>query len=92
MDNLVSLLRQHDELNYQVRTRILALVQSWAAAAEGRFSLMYIGETYRSLQRDGFRFPPKDNLASSMFDSNAVSDQVAPTRAIHAPSRADLHY
>ncbi|KAL9050697.1 MAG: hypothetical protein Q9162_006471 [Coniocarpon cinnabarinum] len=71
MDNLVSLLRQHDELNYEVRSRILALLQSWAAAAEGRHNLIYISETYKSLQREGFRFPPREDLASTMFDSNA---------------------
>ena len=73
MDNLVSLLRQHDELNLEVRNRILALIQSWAAASEGRYNLIYISETYRSLQREGFRFPAKENIASSMFDSSAVS-------------------
>ena len=73
MDNLVSLLRQHDELNYDVRNRILSLIQSWGAAAEGRYNLMYINETYRGLQREGFRFPPRENVTSSMFDSNAVS-------------------
>lgn len=77
MDNLVSLLRQHDELNTEVRSRILSLVQSWAIASEGRYTLVYINETYRSLQREGFRFPPRETLASSMIDSSAVSLEAA---------------
>ena len=72
MDNLVSILRQQDELNTEVRNRVLSLVQSWAIASEGRYTLVYINETYRNLQREGFRFPPRESLASSMIDSSAV--------------------
>ncbi|THW64648.1 ubiquitin binding protein [Aureobasidium pullulans] len=69
MDNLVSFL--NTPLNDEVKTRILDLIQSWATAATGRSSLGYIDETYRSLQREGFRFPPKTEVAATMFDSSA---------------------
>lgn len=32
---------------------------------------MYITETYRTLQHEGFQFPPRQDVASSMFDSSA---------------------
>jgi growth factor-regulated tyrosine kinase substrate len=70
MDNLVSFL--NTPLNDEVKTKILDLIQSWATAATGRSSLGYIDETYRSLQREGFRFPPKTEVAATMFDSSAV--------------------
>jgi hypothetical protein len=74
MDNLVSLLKAYGgaAVNEDVKNKILDLIQSWATATEGRTELSYIGETYRSLQHDGFHFPPKVAVASSMVDSSAV--------------------
>lgn len=76
IDNLTLLLRSYDS-NDAVKGKILELIQTWAAAAEGRYNLNYIVETYRSLSREGFRFPPREEVASSMFDSNAVSLQTS---------------
>jgi hypothetical protein len=79
MDNLTSLLRAPATVapNQEVKNKMLELIQNWAAAAEGRSNLIYINEVYRDLQREGFRFPPKEHVASSMFDSSAV--RLVPT-------------
>lgn len=73
IDNLTSLLKNYagPQLNEDVRTKVLELLQTWTSAAEGRYNLIYISEVYRTLQREGFNFPPKIDIASSMFDSNA---------------------
>ena len=74
MECLVSLLKAvgPGTVNAEVRSKILELIQSWATAAEGRYELGYIGEVYRTLQREGFQFPPRVTVAGSMLDSSAV--------------------
>ncbi|GJC96548.1 VHS domain-containing protein [Colletotrichum higginsianum] len=73
MDNLTSLLQAVGPaaVNHEVKQKILELIQSWAAATEGRHDLGYIGEVYKTLQREGHQFPPKITVASSMIDSSA---------------------
>ncbi|KAI3329964.1 hypothetical protein F4824DRAFT_480173 [Ustulina deusta] len=73
MDNLVSLLHAVGPAaaNQDVRAKILELIQSWAAATEGRYDLQYINEVYRTLQKEGYQFPPRVSVASSMIDSSA---------------------
>jgi growth factor-regulated tyrosine kinase substrate len=74
MESLVSLLNAAGPatVNAEVRAKILELIQSWATATEGRYELGYIGEVYRTLQREGYQFPPRVTVASSMIDSSAV--------------------
>ncbi|KAG6009858.1 Vacuolar protein-sorting-associated protein 27 [Claviceps maximensis] len=73
MDNLISLLQAVGPaaVNSDVRSKMLELIQSWAAATNGRHDLSYIGEVYRTLQREGHQFPPRVTVASSMIDSSA---------------------
>lgn len=75
MDNLISLVRYEGGAGgmgeREVRHRILELIQGWAGAAQGRESLSYILEVYRTLQTEGYQFPPKQEVASSMYDSTA---------------------
>jgi growth factor-regulated tyrosine kinase substrate len=75
MDNLVSLLKASGPaaVDLQVRSKILELIQTWATATEGRYDLSYIGEVYKTLEREGHQFPPRVSVASSMIDSSAVS-------------------
>ncbi|KAI9712834.1 MAG: Vacuolar protein-sorting-associated protein 27 [Bogoriella megaspora] len=74
MDNLTSMLKAYGTAaapNEDVKAKILELIQGWAVAAEGQNNLMYAYEVYRTLQREGFRFPPRVDVARSMFDSSA---------------------
>lgn len=64
MDNLVSLLKAYGgaELDRNVRSKVLELVQNWAVGAQGKDSLNYLTETYRTLQVEGYDFPPRQEV------------------------------
>lgn len=74
MDNMVSLLHAIGPaaINQEVRSKMLELIQAWATAAEGRYDLKYIEDTYKNLQNEGYQFPPRVTVATSMIDSSAV--------------------
>ncbi|KAG8715154.1 Vacuolar protein-sorting-associated protein 27 [Ceratobasidium sp. 423] len=64
MDNLVSILKQ-PALNYEVKSKMLRLIQNWALAFESKPSLGYVPEVYKSLKNQGFNFPPPDTSAKA---------------------------
>ncbi|KAH8101476.1 ubiquitin binding protein [Cristinia sonorae] len=74
MDNLVSILKMGG-LNHDVKNKILRLVQNWSVAFEGKGNLSYVGEVYKTLQKEGFSFPPRDPAVTS---SAMVDTQTAP--------------
>ncbi|KAH9939022.1 ubiquitin binding protein [Epithele typhae] len=77
MDNLVSILKL-PVLNHDVKNKILRYVQDWATTFEGKPSLSYVGEVYRTLQREGFNFPPRDPAvtASAMVDTQTAPEWI----------------
>ncbi|KAJ6498086.1 vacuolar sorting-associated protein Vps27 [Mycena vitilis] len=74
MDNLVSILKI-PVLNIDVKNNILRLVQNWSIAFEGKPTLGYVGQVYKTLTTEGFKFPPKD---LALANSAMVDTQTAP--------------
>lgn len=74
MDNLVSIVKIPG-LNHEVKNNILRLIQNWSISFEGKYSLSYVGQVYKTLQGEGYKFPPKDLASAS---SAMVDTQTAP--------------
>ncbi|KAF9482396.1 ubiquitin binding protein [Pholiota conissans] len=74
VDNLVSILKV-PALNHDVKQAILRFVQNWSVALEGKPNLNYVGQVYKTLQSEGYKFPPKD---LAVANSAMVDTQTAP--------------
>ncbi|KAK0232712.1 vacuolar sorting-associated protein Vps27 [Armillaria fumosa] len=74
IDNLVSILKM-PALNLEVKSTILRLIQNWSVAFEGKPSLLYVTQVYKTLNMEGFTFPPKD---LTITNSAMVDTQTAP--------------
>jgi growth factor-regulated tyrosine kinase substrate len=66
MDNLVSILKI-PVLNIDVKNNILRLVQNWSIAFEGKPTLSYPGQVYKTLQSEGMH-PHWDPLPASDYN------------------------
>lgn len=77
MDNLVSILKM-PALNIDVKNTILRLIQNWSAAFEGKLSLYYVGQVYKTLVNEGFKFPPRDFTAANaaMVDTSTAPEWI----------------
>ncbi|EPS39747.1 hypothetical protein H072_6473 [Dactylellina haptotyla CBS 200.50] len=73
IDNMISLMNTSAQpLNYEVRSKMLELIQAWAIAFEGNAQLSHVNDTYRLLKQDGYQFPPPPPQISKAFvDSSA---------------------
>ncbi|KAG6369804.1 hypothetical protein JVT61DRAFT_13576 [Boletus reticuloceps] len=77
IDNLVSILKILG-LNHAVKSEVLKHIQNWALAFEGKPSLSYVGQVYKTLKSEGYEFPPKDlALANSaMVDTSTAPEWI----------------
>ncbi|GJJ13827.1 hypothetical protein Clacol_008084 [Clathrus columnatus] len=77
MDNLASILKMKD-LNFEVKNKILKLIQNWSIAFEGKYTLGYVGQVYKDLKSSGFQFPPKDLTVanSAMIDTSTAPEWI----------------
>ncbi|KAH7884105.1 hypothetical protein F5I97DRAFT_1898369 [Phlebopus sp. FC_14] len=77
IDNLVSILKVPG-LNHAVKSDILKYIQNWSLAFEGKPSLSYVGQVYKTLKSEGYDFPPKDlALANTaMVDTSTAPEWI----------------
>ncbi|KAF9916353.1 Vacuolar protein-sorting-associated protein 27 [Lobosporangium transversale] len=74
IDNMVSILKTPAGCNPEVKTKILALLQSWGHLFRGSPSLGYVCDTYMVLQHEGYKFPPADNVGAALVETAAPPD------------------
>ncbi|CAO3564754.1 unnamed protein product [Mortierella alpina] len=74
IDNLTSIMKAPTGCNYEVKNRILGLIQTWGLLFRGKHGLGYVCDTYMVLQQEGFHFPPKDNVGAALVESEAPPD------------------
>ncbi|KAG0703499.1 hypothetical protein DFH29DRAFT_803396 [Suillus ampliporus] len=74
MDNLVSILKM-PSLNLSVKNDILKYIQNWSLAFEGKPSLSYVDQVYKTLKSEAYQFPPKD---FALANSAMVDTSTAP--------------
>ncbi|KAF9163322.1 Vacuolar protein-sorting-associated protein 27 [Actinomortierella ambigua] len=74
VDNLVSILKSTSGVNYEVKNKILSLIQTWGQLFRGKQGLGYVVDTYMILQHEGFHFPPSANVGAALVESEAPPD------------------
>ena len=63
-------------VNMQVESLILEYIQNWAHAFEGQLQLAYVGQVYKRLKDEGYKFPYSTKINSSFIDSSAPPEWV----------------
>ncbi|KAF9391822.1 Vacuolar protein-sorting-associated protein 27 [Podila verticillata] len=74
IDNLTSILKAPAGCNFEVKNKILALIQTWGLLFRGKHGLGYVCDTYMILQHEGFPFPPAENVGAALVESEAPPD------------------
>ncbi|KDQ17517.1 hypothetical protein BOTBODRAFT_29697 [Botryobasidium botryosum FD-172 SS1] len=74
MDNLVSLLKV-PALHFEVKNKMLKLIQDWSLLFENKPTLGYVTEVYKMLKKEGFTFPP---VNASIATSAMADTKTAP--------------
>lgn len=63
-------------VNMQVESLILEYIQNWSNAFEGQLQLAYVGQVYKRLKDEGYKFPYMTKINSSFIDSSAPPEWV----------------
>ncbi|KAF9581322.1 Vacuolar protein-sorting-associated protein 27, partial [Lunasporangiospora selenospora] len=74
VDNLTSILRAPAGCSPVVKTRILALIQTWGLLFRGKPGLGYVCDTYAILQQERYEFPPVDQVGAAIVETLAAPD------------------
>jgi growth factor-regulated tyrosine kinase substrate len=65
---------QSSGTNYEVKNKILGLLQSWSFAFKERSDLSYMSDTVNSLKSQGISFPQAEKITPTMIDTIAPPD------------------